>query len=79
MSIERHHILEALHDPRVVAALERALRDAEIRRCFRELRQWGAGAQEAFAQLADRPWSGMYLSEERIRAIVYRKERASPL
>ena len=73
MRLDLDHITEALRDERVVAALERALRDAEIRRCFRALRRWGFGTQEALAQLAARPWGGMYLSEERIRTIVYRK------
>ena len=77
MALELHQIVEALHDARVIQALERALRDAELRRCFRELRQWGLSSQEAVAELAGRPWGGIYLSEERIRTIVYRKGGAS--
>ncbi len=74
MPLELHQSIEALHDARVLQALERALRDVEIRRCFRELRQWGLPSQEVVAELARRPWGGLYLSEERIRANEYRKE-----
>jgi|GEM_PF-2657749 len=62
-------ILEVLSDPRVVRAVERALRDQIICRRFQVLRAH-ATVEEATRILA-RDFS---LSHEHIRTIVYRKQ-----
>lgn len=61
-------VIEALRDERVVNALEMALRDAQIRRRFRRLRR-----EFTMAAAVECPADAFCLSEERIRAIVYRK------
>ena len=62
-----------LQDPRVVRALELALRDAAIRRRFRALRRGDHGGRVQVNEAVARLVEAFYLSEERIRAIVYRK------
>lgn len=68
---------EALADARVARALHLALRDARLRRQFAELRDAGRAVDEAVAELTgphvDDRGSRYYLSEERVRSIVYRK------
>lgn len=66
---ERAELIEALRDGRVLNALEIALRDARIRRQFRVLRR-----EMAVAEAVERLAAAFCLSEERIRAIVYRKK-----
>lgn len=68
MRSEVDEIIEALHDKRVIRSLELALRDARIRRQSRRLRQQMtvAAAVEGLAET-------FYLSDARIRTIVYRK------
>ena len=61
-------IIEALHDVRVIRALELALRDARIRRRFQRLRK-EMTVLEACEMLAEE----FYLSPERVKSIVYRK------
>lgn len=67
---DARHVLDALQDPRVARALERAVRDLQIRAHFDQLRQKGVRVADAVEQLADE----FFLSEERIRAIVYNKD-----
>lgn len=61
--------MEAMHDERVARSLDLALRDAAIRRLFRQRRRNGETVDVAVLAVAER----FSLSEERIRAIVYRK------
>ena len=68
-------VLAALHDPGVRERLSLALRDRAIKRAFREMRRDGMKVEVVFRRLAARAWEGQYLSEERIRSIVYRKGR----
>ncbi len=60
--------IEALHDVRVIQTLELALRDARIRRRFRQLRK-DMTVMDACEMLADE----FCLSPERVKSIVYRK------
>ena len=69
----------ALDDARVAKALRLALRDARLRARFAELRAAGATVEDAVDALrgphvddAGRPY---FLSEERVRAVVYQKGR----
>ena len=64
-------------DARVTKALRLALRDAELRRRFEMLRKSGQTVEASVAELlgpyeddGGRPY---FLSEERVRAVVYRK------
>ena len=70
-------LAEALSDARVVRALLLAWRDAAIRSRFAALRAEGRTVEEAVGGLlgpyADERGAPYYLSEERVRAIVYRK------
>ena len=70
---------EALGDARVAKALRLALRDAELRRRFEMLRQSGRTVEAAVAELLgpykDDEGRPYFLSEERIRAVIYRKGR----
>jgi hypothetical protein len=61
--------IEAMHDGRVARSLDLALRDAAIRRMVRERRREGETVEVAVLAVAER----FSLSEERVRAIVYRK------
>ena len=61
-------IIEALHDVRVIRALELALRDARIRRRFQRLRK-DMTVMDACEALAEE----FYLSPERVKSIVYQK------
>ncbi len=61
-------IMEALHDVRVIRALELALRDARIRRQFRRLCK-DMTVMDACEALAEE----FYLSPERVKSIVYQK------
>ena len=67
----------ALADPRVVSALRLALRDGAIRERFETLRGAGLSVDEAIAHLlgpyADDDGRPYYLSEERVRTVVYRE------
>ncbi len=69
-AVELLDVLEALRDERVVRSLERALRDARIRRSFRRLRR-AMTVAEACAVLAEQ----CALSPERIKSIVYERWR----
>lgn len=71
--MELRAIIRALDDERVIRALEMAVRDDQIRRRFRLLRQSGVTVSAAVEQLAD----AECLSEEHIRTIVYRKGKAA--
>ena len=73
-------VRDALREPRVQRALALALRDRWMRAGFGRLRAAGASVSAAvsaltgpYADLEGRPY---YLSEERVRAIVYRKGNA---
>ncbi len=61
-------VIEALHGARVIRTLELALRDARIRRRFRQLRR-EMTVIDACEMLAGE----FYLSPERVKSIVYRK------
>lgn len=61
--------IEAMHDQRVARSLDLALRDAAIRRLVRQRRRNGETVDVAVLAVAEQ----FSLSEERIRAIVYRK------
>ena len=67
----------ALSDRRVARALYFALRDARLRRRFETLRGAGSTVDEAVEQLRgphrDAQGRPYFLSEERIRGVVYRK------
>ena len=67
----------ALSDARVARALHLALRDVRLRARFEALRSEGLRVDEAIEQLRGphRDTSGRpyYLSEERVRAVVYEK------
>ena len=63
-------IIEALHDVRVIQALELALRDARIRRHFWQLRR-EMTVMDACETLAE----AFYLSPERVKSIVYDRRR----
>ncbi|MEO1479611.1 MAG: hypothetical protein AAFV01_13645 [Bacteroidota bacterium] len=73
-------LLAALHDPRVAQALHLAARDALLRARFEALRAEGLSVSETVEQLLgphyDAAGQPYYLSDERVRAIVYRKERS---
>lgn len=72
-------LAEALADRRVARALHLALRDARLRARFRRLRAEGCPVESAVEALRgpheDEEGRPYYLSEERVRAIVYRKGR----
>ena len=61
-------VIEALHDDRVIQTLELALRDARIRRRFRQLRR-EMTVLDACETLAEE----FCLSPERIKSIVYQR------
>ena len=61
-------ILDALSNPRVLRAIEIALRDRAIRREFQRLRGNMTSTKAVLALSAS-----YYLSEEHIRTIIYRK------
>lgn len=73
-------VVEALGDRRVQDALALALRDAGLRASFRALRERGVPVAEAVERLrgphADADGRPYYLSEERVRSIVYQKGQA---
>jgi hypothetical protein len=69
LGYEKKDFFEAMGDGRVWRSLELALRDAAIRREFRQARRSGETVDASIITLAER----FHLSEERIRAIVYRK------
>jgi hypothetical protein len=68
---------EALADRRVARALHFALRDARLRKRFSALRDDGLTVDEAVERLRgphrDAEGRPYYLSEERVRAVVYGK------
>ena len=70
---------DALRDERVGRTLHLALRDARLRRQFGELRQSGQTVEQAVLALTgpyeDGEGQPSYLSEERVRGIVYRKRQ----
>ena len=70
-------LAEALEDVRVAKALRLALRDARLRAQFAELRAGGSSVVAAVEALRgpheDDEGRPYYLSEERVRAVVYRK------
>ena len=68
MGYERAELIEALRDGRVLNALVIALRDAQIRRRFLQLRR-----EMTVAETVERLANEFHLSEERVRTIVYRK------
>lgn len=67
----------ALADRRVARALHYALRDARLKRRFASLRTDGLTVDEAVERLRgphhDADGRPYYLSEERVRAVVYEK------
>ena len=67
-------VIEALHDVRVIQTLELALRDARIRRRFRQLRK-DMTVMEACETLSEE----FYLSPERVKSIVYARQRTTGL
>lgn len=72
----------ALADARVARALHLALRDVQLRARFVALRSEGRTVEEAVAHLLgphlDADGQPYYLSEERVRGIVYGKRRRVP-
>ncbi|MEM1096236.1 MAG: hypothetical protein AAGJ10_16680 [Bacteroidota bacterium] len=64
-------VVEALHDERVLTALNRALRDQRIRRRVDHLRRQGKTVDDAVWIVAEE----MGLSDEHIRTIYYDKKR----
>jgi hypothetical protein len=70
-------VREALRHPRVVRALHVTVRDDRMRRRFAELRASGLRVDDAVESLTgpyeDEAGGRYYLSEERVRTIVYRK------
>ncbi len=70
-------LVEALDDARVAKALRLALRDARLRAQFAALRADGASVEDAVNALRgpheDDEGRPYFLSEERVRAVVYRK------
>lgn len=68
---------EALRDRRVTRALHLACRDARLRARFEALRDSGCSVEMAVAQLrrphSDADGRPYYLSDERVRSIVYQK------
>ena len=62
--------MEALHDVRVIRALELAVRDARIRRRFQRLRK-DMTVLDACETLSKE----FYLSPERVKSIVYDRRR----
>ena len=74
-------LAEALGDARVAKALRLALRDVELRRRFEALRQSGRTVEAAVADLLgpyeDDQGRPYFLSEERVRGVVYRKRSRS--
>lgn len=68
---------EALGDRRVARALHLALRDASLRARFAALREDGRTVEEAVEELQgphrDADGQPYYLSDERVRSIVYHK------
>ena len=75
--LDTDDLRDALRDERVGRALRLALRDARMRRRFSELRQSGRTVEAAVTELlgpyADDEGRPYYLSEERVRAVVYGK------
>lgn len=69
---------EALGDRRVARALHFSLRDASLRARFTALREEGRTVEEAVEELRgphlDAEGRPYYLSDERVRSIVYRKK-----
>ena len=63
-------VIEALHDVRVIQTLELALRDARIRRRFRQLRK-AMTVMEACETLGGE----FHLSPERVKSIAYDRRR----
>ena len=63
-------IMEALNDVRVIQTLELALRDARIRQRFRQLRK-AMTVMDACETLAGE----FHLSPERVKSIVYHRQR----
>jgi hypothetical protein len=82
--MERHaqteELRRALSDERLARALHLALRDVRLRARFSDLRAQGFSVEAAVRELqgphADVRGAPYYLSEERVRGIVYRKGRA---
>jgi len=68
VTYEVAELIQALHDERVVNALEMALRDQQIRLRFRKLRM-RMTVMEACETLAE----AFFLSPERVKSIVYRQ------
>jgi hypothetical protein len=70
-------VREALRHPRVRRALHVTVRDEQMRRRFAELRGGGLRVDDAVASLTgpyeDEAGQRYFLSEERVRTIVYRK------
>ena len=70
-------VREALRHPRVRRALHVTVRDMEMRQRFAELRAGGQKVDDAVEVLTgpyeDEAGQRYYLSEERVRTIVYRK------
>ena len=70
---------EALRDHRIARALHLALRDVRLRTRFEALRASGHSVEAAVEALRgphrDADGRPYYLSNERVRSIVYRKDR----
>lgn len=76
-TVRPDELQQALADRRVARALHYALRDARLKRRFASLRAGGLTVDEAVEQLRgphhDADGRPYYLSEERVRAVVYEK------
>lgn len=75
-------VREALRHPRVRRALHVTVRDERMRRRFSELRAGGLRVDDAVERLTgpyeDEAGQRYFLSEERVRTIVYRKGQRPP-
>lgn len=75
-------VREALRHPRVRRALHVTVRDTEMRRRFAELRGMGQKVDDTVVALTgpyeDEAGQRYFLSEERVRTIVYRKGQSPP-
>ena len=71
-------VQDALSDQRVRRAVALVVRDRRMRAAFRRLRSGGATVDDAVRQLvgpyADAEGRPYYLSEERVRSVVYASE-----
>jgi hypothetical protein len=80
-ALRAEEVVAALYEPRVQRALHLVLRDRAMTRAFDEARLLGLPLDDTIEVLRGpyvMPGSGVYyLSTERVRSIVYRKDASS--